>query len=159
MSQLTEITAFIKSTVSELGAHDMKKPITAEYQKLRLMNSDSSWKDPQLEEISEFLLPGDLSNKKVNEFIDRIASAARENEYLIDFLNRPEIESFKNYINIVKKEGPAVLPGVLAYALLLDRLTSAMHEDWRLIDVCKKMAEISCIGQGKSKIIKNFYSH
>jgi hypothetical protein len=34
-------------------------------------------------------------------------------------------------------EGATVLPSVVTYGLLLERLTQAMRDDWRLIEACR----------------------
>ena len=71
-------------------------------------------------------------------FVDRIANIANRNPYLIHFLNQVEIED----IQITKKiehEASKIMPNVVCYAMVLDRLTIAMKKDVRILEICDQL--------------------
>ena len=39
----------------------------------------------------------------------------------------------------IKREGARVMPSVVSYARVLDSLTGAMREDWRVLESCKQV--------------------
>ncbi|MCP3925887.1 MAG: hypothetical protein GY714_25245 [Desulfobacterales bacterium] len=128
-----------KSVLSGNDASDVKAMMAKKYKVLRLMNGDGTWKDPALTDISGYLLPYDIDNAKLEAFIDKIAETAEENPYLMNFLNQTKGKTFENLFNKVEKEGDRVLPDVISYALVLDRLTFAMSDDWKILETCKNI--------------------
>ena len=68
-------------------------------------------------------------------FVDRIANIANRNPYLIHFLNQVEIED----IQITKKIEHEIMPNVVCYAMVLDRLTIAMKKDVRILEICDQL--------------------
>ena len=71
-------------------------------------------------------------------FVDRIANIANRNPYLNHFLNQVEVDD----IQITKKiehEAPKILPNVVCYAMVLDRLTAAMKKDVRILEICDQL--------------------
>ena len=71
-------------------------------------------------------------------FVDRIANIANRNPYLNHFLNQVEIED----IQITKKiehEASKIMPNVVCYAMVLDRLTIAMKKDVRILEICDQL--------------------
>ena len=47
------------------------------------------------------------------------------------------------------QEGGAVVPDVVGFALVLDRLTIAMRADWRILDTCIQAAQQNIRGEGE----------
>ena len=71
-------------------------------------------------------------------FVDRIANIANRNPYLNHFLNQVEIDD----IQITKKiehEASKIMPNVVCYAMVLDRLTIAMKKDVRILEICDQL--------------------
>ena len=47
------------------------------------------------------------------------------------------------------QEGGAVVPDVVGFALVLDRLTIAMKADWRVLDTCIQAVQQNIRGEGE----------
>jgi hypothetical protein len=137
LSVAQNIAEYLKDTVSGFTSEEMNDMMIGHYKQVRLINEEGEWALPELEAISDFLLPGDITEEQTFDFIDRMASAADRNEYLVDFLNRAQNETFVDYMMKVEEEGDVVFPDVIAYAHALERLNIAMREDWRILRACR----------------------
>jgi hypothetical protein len=139
LSPALKIAEYLKDTVAGVTSEQMNEMMISHYKQVRLINESGAWALPELEEISDFLLPGDIDEEQTFAFIDHMASAAEDNEYLVDFLNKAQNEDFFDYMSKVDEEGDSVFPDALAYAHALERLTIAMREDWRIIRACRDL--------------------
>jgi hypothetical protein len=131
------IAEYLKDTLQGVTAEQMDAMMRGHYRRLRLLDENDNWTVPRLDSISLELLPGDLDETKNFEFIDHMTRAAEANEYLTDFLARVQDEDFGELMSKIDEEGMAVLPDVIAYAHVLERLNRTMRDDWRVLDDCK----------------------
>ena len=68
-----------------------------------------------------------------------MAENAIKNKYLHDFLLQSEISYFTKILSKVKMEGGAIFPDVIAYAMVLEKLTLAMRNDWKILEACNQV--------------------
>ena len=68
-----------------------------------------------------------------------MALNAARNPYLHSFLTRAGGADTAELLQKVELEGGRVLPGVVTYAVVLDRLNWAMIRDWRVMEVCQEV--------------------
>lgn len=101
------------------------------------MDAERNWVSPELEQISNSLIPQDLLPNYLCEFIDHVTRCVESNSYLTDFLKRAQNESFETFERSVSDEADDVIPNVVIYAIVLENLTSAMLNDWKIIEVCE----------------------
>jgi hypothetical protein len=129
----------------------MKKPLLAQssstvtlmmkqhYMRMKLISLNNVWSNPRLEAISQYLLPRNLTGQDLARMVDKIAESAAKNKYLHRFLQQADGQDFIWLLQKIKREGARVLPDVVAYAMVLDRLTGAMRADWRILESCKQI--------------------
>lgn len=138
-SSLNLIKGVVKAAVSEVSGKEMQARMRAKYQTLRLMDGEGNWSVPELEARSKDLLPEAVSKTEVEAFIDRMAEVAGENDYLMNFLGKAGVEEFPTLRKKVASEGASVLSDTIATAQVLERLTSAMADDWKVNDGCRQV--------------------
>lgn len=146
-----EIAEFLKDNVAGLSAQQMDTMMSEHYKRLRLLDASGQWRLAGLAAIGDYLLPGDIDESASFQLIDDAAAAAQKNPYLADFLAKARQETFADYMAYVDEEGDEIFPDVIAYAHVLERLTSAMRDDWRVLEACmdhwKKEREIAGISE------------
>lgn len=125
----------LKGSISYFNDATLQYVVAQHYQTMRLMDANGVWAAPELEAISEELLPSDLSVADAYDLIDRMAYHAEENPYLVDFFEAAEGKQFDTLFNQVDAQGASILPAVVAYAVLQENLTKAMYNDYKLIEV------------------------
>ena len=81
-----------------------------------------------------------------------MAENAIKNKYLHDFLLQSEISYFTKILSKVEMEGGAIFPDVIAYAMVLEKLTLAMRNDWEILEACNQ------IWKGKLATIQSIFS-
>ena len=80
-----------------------------------------------------------VTNQDLMNLVNEMAENASKNPYLFNAL-----ESFKNgnYPNLKTKlmqEGSIVIPRVITFAFVLEKMTSTMLENWRFLKVCNEI--------------------
>ncbi len=101
------------------GVDELKEHL----QTLRLLDGSGRVAVPALASL-DLLAPFDPAS-----VIDRVRDAAAQNPYLARFVGAASERPFAAFAH---PERPRVIPSALAYLVLLDRLTRALHDDWRL---------------------------
>jgi hypothetical protein len=129
----------IKEVIAGLRRDRIAELIRQHLVQLRLIDGTGRWQAEQLAPIGNWLLGEDLDTGDALELVDEVARCAGANPYLSEFLSRAEGETFDRLYHKVYMEGATVLPSVVTYALLLERLTQAMRNDWRLIQACREI--------------------
>ena len=69
-----------------------------------------------------------------------MADNASKNPYIVRALDT--IQEKANYSDLqskLKEEGAVVIPNVVTLAFVLERMTSAMKENWRFLKVCNEI--------------------
>lgn len=133
------IAEHIKEVITGLRRDRIAELIRQHLGQLRLIDGTGRWQAEQLAAISDWLLGEDLDTGDALELVDEVARCAGANPYLAEFLSRAKGETFDRLYHKIRTEGATVLPSVVTYALLLERLTQAMRNDWRLIQACREI--------------------
>ncbi|MBF0410331.1 MAG: hypothetical protein HQM10_23495 [Candidatus Riflebacteria bacterium] len=137
LSPARKIAEVVKQNISGVSATELKQLMKKHFRQLRLLDGRDRWVSSSLSKISEDLIPSDLSEKDVLKIIDLMAYYAELNPYLKNFLDQADKQSFPVLWAKVQAEGRVVFPDVVALALALQNLTKAMHDDWRLMEICR----------------------
>jgi len=132
---LNSVMNKLKGSISYLDDATLQYLVRTHYQTMRLMDHNGSWTAPELESISEALLPSDLSINDAYDLLDRMAMHAEENPYLVDFFEAAAGQQFDTLFTQVDASGAQILPAVVAYAVLQENMTKAMYNDYQLIEV------------------------
>jgi hypothetical protein len=127
-----KIAGILKAAVKGIDEKRMQNLLAKQYDCLHLMDERKNWLLPSLNAISGELLPNDLTEEKTVNFIDEIARLAEANPYLVSFLKRVDQETFPVLAGKVSAEGAVVIPELVAYAWMLECLTRAMYNDYRI---------------------------
>ncbi|MCP3943307.1 MAG: hypothetical protein GY710_17730 [Desulfobacteraceae bacterium] len=135
-SAIKLIAQEVKSAVKDISSMEMQELMKVHLRQLRLIDDQDNWQAPELEEIADFLLPDDLNPEIVAAFIDQMADLAVENTYLNNFVNQAINNDFENLSYKIETEGRQMYPSVVAYAFVLERLTKAERNDWRIAEKC-----------------------
>ena len=145
------ILSTVKLNTEKTIALFMKKPLLAQssstvtlmmkqhYMRMKLISLNNVWSHPRLEAISQYLLPRNITGDDLARMVDKIAENAAKNKYLHLFLQQADGQDLTWLLQKIKREGARVLPDVVSYAMVLDRLTGAMRADWRILESCKQI--------------------
>lgn len=133
---VNKVANIIKKNLVGMDAETTKSLMMEKYMHLQLMDTNGNWRVQELNNVSDYLLPSDLDETKLNAFVDEVAKIALQNDYLRRFLARAKNKSFDYLENQVDDEGATVFPDVVAYAIALNRLTIVMQNDWKVLNAC-----------------------
>ena len=137
LSVAMSIAERIKEVIAGLRRDRITELIRQHLMQFRLIDGTGRWQAEELAALGDWLLGKDLDTDDALELVDEVARCAAANPYLVEFLDRAKGEAFDRLHHKVQTEGATVLPSVVTYGLLLERLTQAMRNDWRLIEVCR----------------------
>jgi hypothetical protein len=132
---INQIANKIKTTLNGFNEVQIREKMLKHYKTLHLINDEGTWATPELQNISGDLLP-QITEEVSKSFIDKMALLAKENPYLVDFFEKIKNENFDILIRKVQAEGSELLPDVMAYSMVLERLTIAMYNDPKIIKSC-----------------------
>lgn len=135
------IASRIKETLTALTEEDIASLMERHLQLLglRTQTQPSSWAHPRLANFAPMLLPGNVTRHHLAEMVDVMAMNAARNPYLHSFLMRAGGPDTAQLLQRVDLEGGRVLPDVVTYAVVLDRLNWFMIRDWRTMEVCQEV--------------------
>jgi len=139
LSVAMRIAERIKGVIAGLRRDRITELIRQHLMQFRLIDGTGGWQAEELAALGDWLLGEDLGTDDALELVDEAARCAGANPYLIEFLDRSEDEAFDRLYRKVQIEGATVLPSVVTYGLLLERLTQAMRNDWRIVSACRKI--------------------
>ena len=137
LSVAMSIAERIKEVIAGLRRDRITELIRQHLMQFRLIDGTGRWQAEELAALGDWLLGKDLDTDDALELVDEVARCAAANPYLVEFLDRAKGEAFDRLYHKVQTEGATVLPSVVTYGLLLERLTQAMRNDWRLIEACR----------------------
>jgi hypothetical protein len=138
-SVVTSIAERIKELIAELNKERILELLQEHLQQLRLIDGRGRWQAQKLKSLGDWLLGEDLDRQDALDLVDEAARCAAANPYLVEFLNRAKGEASERLRCKVQTEGAEVLPSVVTYGLLLERLTRAMRDDWEVIEACREI--------------------
>ena len=81
---------------------------------------------------------GTVTSQDLKQLVNDMADNASKNPYIVRALET--IHQNANYSNLqskLREEGAVVIPNAVTLAFVLERMTSAMNENWRFLKVCK----------------------
>lgn len=133
------IAARIKELIAGLRRDRISELIRQHLVQFRLIDDTGTWRADEFAALGDWLLGKDLDTEDALALVDEVARCARTNPYLVAFLERAKGEAFDRLYHKVDVEGATVLPSVVTYGLLLERLTQVMRNDWRLIRACREI--------------------
>lgn len=131
------IAARVKELIAELRRDRISELIQRHLRQFRFIDDAGVWQAGELAAIGDRLLGRDLDTNAALDLVDEVARCAGANPYLVAFLETARGESFDRLYKKLHTEGATVLSSVVTYGLLLERLTQAMRNDWRLIRACR----------------------
>ena len=129
----------VKELIAGLHEDRIMELIQQHLTQLRLIDRRGKWRAKELAALGDWLLGKDLDTRDALELVDEVARCAGANPYLVEFLNRAKDKPFDRLYHELQLEGATVLPSVVAYGLLLERLTRAMRNDWKVIAACREI--------------------
>jgi hypothetical protein len=139
LSVAMRIAERIKELIAGLHRDRIAELIRMHLTQIRLIDGAGRWQSKRLAGIGDWLLGEGLDTDDALELVDEAARCAGANPYLAEFLARAEGGAFDRLHQKVQMEGTAVLPSVVTYGLLLERLTQALRNDWRLLEACREI--------------------
>ena len=131
---LRKISDIIKETLDTFEEDKMYDNMKKHYQTLRLIDENGDWALPELEKLSNGLLPQDITSAKSKDFVDNVFEYLKDNECLMNFLEKAKDRDFKQLRSKVENEGHIVFPDAIAYALVLEKLTKAIYNDYTIAE-------------------------
>jgi hypothetical protein len=138
-SAVTIIAERIKELIADLRSERITELVLQHLQQFRLVDNAGRWQGQELAAIGDWLLCENLDTHDALELVDEAARCASANPYLVEFLERARGKASERLIEKVRAEGATVLPSVVTYGLLLERLTRAMRNHWRIIEACREI--------------------
>ncbi|MEM7181194.1 MAG: hypothetical protein AAF518_09795 [Spirochaetota bacterium] len=104
-----------------------------------MLNQDGSWRAAELKQISSYLLYEDFQEKHLDEFFSKTIEANNQNQYLQNFFLEAKNRTWSGLKKTIAQEGKYYLPEVISYALVLERLTISMRQDWQILLCCQEV--------------------
>ncbi len=132
---LDNVMATLKGTASQMDSATLRAVMLTHYKTLRLVDDSYNWVAPELAEISDQLLPPDLTNAHAITLLNDMAEYAQLNPYMVKFFKKAEKGEFSDLMEKSQANAAYILPAVIGYALVQERMTQAMYQDWKLIKV------------------------
>ena len=137
MSPEAMIAEVVKTTLKDKTASDVTAMMKAHFIQMKLMDENGVWANEKLASIGDQLLPQNLDGSDLAGLTDLMAENAAENPYLHNFLKQASGADLAKLYRMVGKEGNRILPDVMAYAMVQERLNVAMREDWKVLEACQ----------------------
>lgn len=122
----------LKRFISSMSKEKFYLMTKRHFQLLYLMDENGEWTLEELKKIQEELLPINYTADMCIGLLNRIIDANSDNRYLMDFLNGCNLGDFKRLGEKISEEGDVVIPDVIAYTLMLERLTRACSNDHKV---------------------------
>jgi hypothetical protein len=126
---LAQWAGYTKEIISQHRVSEVGQHLARSYRTLRLMNEKGEWTINASEEMLEALDPANLSLQQIHEFIAEICRVNQQNAYLMEFagaLNTGISDPVSQRIGLF---ADASLTEIVAFALLLQKLTAAFYLD------------------------------
>lgn len=139
LSVARSIAKRIKELIAGLRRDRITELVRQHLVQFRLIDRTGRWQAQELAALGDWLLGEDLDTHDALELVDEVARCAGANPYLAEFLDRAKGEAFDRLYHKVQMERETVLPSVVTYGLLLERLTQAMRNDWKVIAACREI--------------------
>jgi len=126
----------VRSFLVNMTTSQVTRMMRNHFQQLQLYSKNDGWAHPKLKSKRRYLLPKNLDGLDLVRLVDEMAENAKRNKYLQYFLTRAETQSIPDLTLKLRREGATVIPDVVAYAMVLNRLTGAMMKDSKVLKAC-----------------------
>jgi hypothetical protein len=133
------ITTKIKESLNDFDEKNMHDQMFKHYKLMRLIDSNGKWIIPELQEISLELLPDNIGTNESKKFIDEISFLATKNPYLVNFSEKLKNKKLEYLSKKIKEDGNQLFPDMIAYFIVLDRLTKVLYDNPRILEACVKI--------------------
>ncbi len=126
---LNKIADKINECLNGIDSESMFQLMVKHYQIFQLLDNQMNWVHPQLQKKSDELLGKNWTENRTKSFVWEMTELAQKNEYLVNFLEQVGSERFETLTEKFKEEGTYVIPDLLAFAIVLERLSIQMAQD------------------------------
>lgn len=154
---IQKIVDQIKTCLNCVDEKNMRDQMLRHYKILHLIGEDGKWATTELQAISNYLLPSNLTENVSKNFVDRMANASMQNAYLADFFKAAGKETFTTLFKKMETEGRLFIPGIIAWSFVLDRLTKAMYDNPAITRSCVEIFKCLRTSRNLFKGITVFY--
>ena len=135
----------------------MARRMAGHYQTLHLLDSGGQWASPLLESRSKELLPDAVTFSEGNRFLQQMMELSLRNPFFASFLDQAVTMRFPVLEEKFRTEGANVIPGALAFAMALDRLTRVCGDDFRILEACHNITMTALQNRGAFRMAPFFY--
>ena len=80
-----------------------------------------------------------MTKQTLVQLVHQMAENAARNPYIVRALETLENRNFPTLRAKLRQEGRVVIPTVVTMAFVLERITSAMKDNWRFLKLCNKI--------------------
>jgi hypothetical protein len=141
----------VKMALDGFDEEKMYHQMVSHYRILRLIDDKGQWQLPALQALSSDLLPKDFGERSSKAFVDEIVHLAAMNPYFMNFMSAVENETFESVSDKTRIKGMSIFQDIVAFAIVLERLTIAMYNDLKLVlDLIEYFKEL----RGKPGVFK-----
>ncbi len=131
---LKDISEIIKKSLEGITEKEMFNSMEKHYKTLHLINENGQWIDSEFQKYSSILLPNDMSNSKINLFVDQIEKTLFQNNYFMFFIDSIKQKQYGTLKKKFDEESAVIIPDIIAYSLVLENLTRAIVENNVLLE-------------------------
>lgn len=137
---IDNLAASMKAALLQLTEKELHAAIQHQYQSVRVMKKDGTWKHTGLEKISHKLIPSESETfKTCLAFIDSVAENVKKNPYMLAALDNINDLQIEHYKKKTSKNGIQLAQFLVPYAMALDGLTDAFARDINLFNAVDKI--------------------
>ena len=80
-----------------------------------------------------------MTNQTLVQLVNQMAENAARNPYILRALETLEKRNFPTLQTKLRQEGREVIPKVVTLAFVLEKITSAIKQNWRILELCNKI--------------------
>ena len=142
-NQTSNITKSIAETLNEflkeVSPENIIEKMVLHYKLLGLMDSNGEWVHNYFKTGSNgqyFLPKNNITSQDLILLVNMMAENADKNPYLINALKVLQQGNYQNLERKLKEEGDTVIVDTITLAIVLEKLTARMKENWRFWKVC-----------------------
>jgi len=132
------VNEFLKDVPQEFIVEQME----LHYKVLGLMDSKGQWVHWyfNLESNEQYFLPrNNITFEDLVFLVDKMAENAEKNVYLMNALEVLQEGNYQKLKRKLKEEGNTVIVNSMTLAMVLEKLTTEMKENWRFLKVCNSI--------------------
>ena len=135
------IAETLKKTLSKTDDRDVKRMMADHYKQFKLMNAKGEWKAQLLKRYGQDLMPDGMGVKSLEQLTDQMAKGAHENKYIHNAIKAlfKQKTDLKTLLAKFDDEGEAVIPDALAYAMVLENMTTTTRKHKEILSDINKI--------------------